>query len=144
MIITVMLARQTTSLRTLPASLSSLHSVNCSLLPLFFRLSPFGISNLQPLFAKHPGWGTPNTFRAKLRFRRHMHHVAPLSPVSSFDCAYFPSPRGCASTIHSNGRAGYDRGSRAANAEALRCAMASMEIMGFTPEAFGKAEPSMT
>ena len=60
MIISVMLARQTTSLRILPASLSSLHSVNWSLLPLFFRSSPFRISNLQPLFAKHPGWGTPN------------------------------------------------------------------------------------
>ena len=24
-----------------------------------------------------------------------MRHVAPLSPVPSFDCAYFPSPRGC-------------------------------------------------
>src|SRR5260221_14610561 len=27
--------------------------------------------------------------------RRHMRHVAPLSPVDSLDCAYFPSPRGC-------------------------------------------------
>src|SRR6266849_4034375 len=25
----------------------------------------------------------------------HMRHVAPLSPVASLDCAYFPSPRGC-------------------------------------------------
>src|SRR5260370_13378293 len=24
-----------------------------------------------------------------------MRHVAPLSPVASLDCAYFPSPRGC-------------------------------------------------
>src|SRR6266478_2019523 len=24
-----------------------------------------------------------------------MRHVAPLSPVRSVDCAYFPSPRGC-------------------------------------------------
>src|SRR5713226_1107081 len=30
-----------------------------------------------------------------VRFRRHMRHVAPLSPVPSLDCAYFPSPRGC-------------------------------------------------
>ena len=28
--------------------------------------------------------------------RRHMRHVTPLSPVPSLDCAYFPSPRGCA------------------------------------------------
>src|SRR5713226_5727422 len=60
MIISVMLARQTTSLRILPARLSSLHSVNWSLLALFFGSSPFRISSLQPLFAKHPGWGTPN------------------------------------------------------------------------------------
>src|SRR5229473_6611380 len=34
-------------------------------------------------------------FLATLRFRRHMRHVAPLSPVTSVDCAYFLSPRGC-------------------------------------------------
>src|SRR5260370_36543364 len=39
------------------------------------------------------GGGTP-TLRAELRSRRHMRHVAPLSPVASLDCAYFPSPRG--------------------------------------------------
>src|SRR6266849_190534 len=33
-------------------------------------------------------------FLATLRFRRHMRHVAPLSPVTSVDCAYFLSPRG--------------------------------------------------
>jgi hypothetical protein len=33
---------------------------------------------------------------------------------------------------------------RAAKAAALRCAMASIEIIGFTPEALGNAEPSMT
>src|SRR5712691_2905839 len=33
-------------------------------------------------------------FLATLCFRRHMRHVAPLSPVTSVDCAYFPSPRG--------------------------------------------------
>src|SRR5260370_10192946 len=27
--------------------------------------------------------------------QNHMRHVAPLSPVASVDCAYFPSPRGC-------------------------------------------------
>ena len=35
-----------------------------------------------------PGGGA-NIFR-----RGHMRHVTPLSPVPSFDCAYFPSPRG--------------------------------------------------
>ena len=38
--------------------------------------------------------GYPNT-SAKLPFRRHMRHVAPLSLLSSVDCAYFPSPQGC-------------------------------------------------
>jgi hypothetical protein len=45
-------------------------------------------------YANTRGWGTER-FPAKLRFRRHMRHVAPLSPVASLDCAYFPSPRGC-------------------------------------------------
>src|SRR5713101_3535630 len=36
-------------------------------------------------------------FLATLCFRRHMRHVAPLSPVTSVDCAYFLSPRGCTS-----------------------------------------------
>src|SRR5713101_2473878 len=46
------------------------------------------------LFCKMGGW-VPQHFRAELRSRRHMHHVAPLSPVASLGCAYFPSPRGC-------------------------------------------------
>ncbi len=44
----------------------------------------------------------------------------------------------------SGGRHDYDPRSRAARTEALWWAMASMEIMGFTPEALGNAEPSMT
>ena len=36
------------------------------------------------------------------------------------------------------------RDSRAANAEAFLCAMASMEIIGFTPEALGNEELSVT
>ena len=36
-----------------------------------------------------------STSAPRLCFRRHMRHVAPLSPVVSVDCAYFPSPRGC-------------------------------------------------
>ncbi len=46
-------------------------------------------------FCKTPGVGVPQHLRVTLRFCRHMHHVAPLSPVASFDCAYFPSPQGC-------------------------------------------------
>jgi|SRR5260370_21351750 len=29
--------------------------------------------------------------------QNHVRHVAPLFPVASVDCAYFPSPRGCTS-----------------------------------------------
>src|SRR5712692_921814 len=36
--------------------------------------------------------GTPASRRYHAR---RMLHVAPLSPVPSLDCAYFPSPRGC-------------------------------------------------
>ena len=36
------------------------------------------------------------------------------------------------------------RYNRAASAEELRCAMASIVIMGFTPDALGKEEPSIT
>ena len=60
MISSRMLLGQTTSSLRAPAKLSSLHSSNCSLFVLSFRSSPFRISNLEPLFAKHPGGGTPN------------------------------------------------------------------------------------
>src|SRR6266849_6830828 len=50
------------------------------------------------LFCKTGGW-VPQHFRAELRSRRHMHHVAPLSPVASLGCAYFPSPRGCTTSL---------------------------------------------
>src|SRR5713226_6009904 len=43
---------------------------------------------------KNTGGGVPQHFRTELRFRRHMRHVAPLSPVASLDYAYFPSSRG--------------------------------------------------
>src|SRR5713226_8097223 len=48
-------------------------------------------------FCKTPGGGGTQHFRAELRFRRHMPHVAPLSPVPSLDRAYFLSPPGCTS-----------------------------------------------
>ena len=74
--------------------------------------NPFLIRQLQPLcplfsspafcfqsfaasFSETPGVGVPPHIRASLRFRRHMRHVAPLYPVTSVDCAYFLSPRGC-------------------------------------------------
>ena len=66
----------------------------CSLFALFLRLPSFVFSNLEPLSAKHPGGGYP-TPPLRASFPRHMRHVAPLSPVPSVDCAYFPSPRGC-------------------------------------------------
>src|SRR5258708_2081881 len=52
------------------------------------------ISPLESALTKTPGVGGPPASRATLRFRHHMRHVAPLSPVASLDCAYFPSPRG--------------------------------------------------
>src|SRR6266849_7981963 len=39
--------------------LTSLTPITCSLLALFLRPLSFLFSSLQPLFAKHPGWGTP-------------------------------------------------------------------------------------
>src|SRR6266849_3593491 len=54
------------------------------------RVSPFPATLTQT-----PGMGVPQHLRATLCFRRHMRHVAPLSPVASLDCAYFLSPRGC-------------------------------------------------
>ena len=65
-----------------------------SLFALFKRVNSFAIKQIQPLFAKHRGGGTPAHIRAGLYFRRHMYHVPPLSPAVSVDCAYFPSPRG--------------------------------------------------
>src|SRR5713101_2468124 len=47
------------------------------------------------LFLQNTRGGCPQHFGAELRFRRHMRHVAPLSPVASVHCAYFLSPRGC-------------------------------------------------
>src|SRR5713226_8526910 len=49
------------------------------------------------------GWGCQLESTRHSRFRHHMRHVAPLSPVVSVDCAYFSSPQGCtqsSSTFH--------------------------------------------
>src|SRR5260370_30540922 len=53
----------------------------------------FCFQQLADSFCKTPGVGTQR-FHATPLFRRHMRHVAPLSPVASLYCAYFPSPRG--------------------------------------------------
>jgi len=46
------------------------------------------------VFFRHSPLAT-RRFLATLCFRRHMHHMAPLSPVPSLDCPYFLSPRRC-------------------------------------------------
>jgi hypothetical protein len=68
-------------------------------------LSLRSFSNSRPLFSTTSALFLQNTRVAYLpvstltsapfRLRRHMRHVAPLSPVASVDCAYFPSPQGC-------------------------------------------------
>ncbi len=60
----------------------------CSL----FRTRFLCFHELADSFAKIPGGGT--SAHPRHAFRRHMRHVAPLSPVASLDCAYFLSPRG--------------------------------------------------
>src|SRR5690349_19212488 len=61
--------RITSSLRA-PTNLSSLHSVNWGLFVRRFRSSPFRISNLEPLFTKHPGGGTPTSTPSLLPVRQ--------------------------------------------------------------------------
>src|SRR5260370_4233350 len=58
-------------------------------------LSP--VTPLESALTKNTGGGVPQHTRAALRCRHYVRHVAPLSPVASLDCAYFPSPRGCTS-----------------------------------------------
>src|SRR5229473_3088156 len=59
------------------------------------------VSPLESALTKTPGAGVPQNIRDTLRFRHHTRHVAPLSPVASLDCAYFPSPRGCTTPTRS-------------------------------------------
>ena len=42
--------------------LSLLLLVDCSLFALSFRTPAFVFNSLQPLFAKHPGWGYPGRY----------------------------------------------------------------------------------
>ncbi len=57
------------------------------------RTSP--VTPLESALTKTPGMGAPQRLPAELRFRRHMRHVAPPSPVASVGCPYFLSSRGC-------------------------------------------------
>src|SRR5713101_2155144 len=75
------------ALRTLDLSLRS-----------FSAPRPF-FSTTCTLFSQNTRVAYPpaSTFTsAPFRLRPHMRPVAPLSPVASVDCAYLPSPRGCA------------------------------------------------
>ena len=74
------------------------NSFPCILLPPLcarFSRSSLYFQSLTASFRKTPGVGVPQRIGATLSMRRHMRHVAPLSPVASIDCAYFLSPRGC-------------------------------------------------
>src|SRR5216683_963946 len=53
------------------------------------------VSPLESALPNASRGGVPQHTRAALRCRHYVRHVAPLSPVASLDCAYFPSPRGC-------------------------------------------------
>jgi hypothetical protein len=44
-------------------------------------------------YEKTGGRGATCNLTKHSRFRHHMRHVAPLSPLASLDCAYFLSPR---------------------------------------------------
>src|SRR5229473_1942263 len=60
-----------------------------------FSSPAFCFQSFAASFSETPGVGVPPHICPSLRFRRHMRHVAPLSPMASVDCAYFLSPRGC-------------------------------------------------
>src|SRR5258708_33462579 len=77
-------------------------SFPCILLEPLCALFPHSSLYFQSLaasFPKTPGVGVSRPFRAELRFRRHIRHVAPLCSVASVDCADFPSPRGCTHSL---------------------------------------------
>jgi hypothetical protein len=80
-------ACQVFCLHRVAASLSSLGTLFCIR---FLCFQSFGAS-----FHKTPGVGGTPTLLRQASLPHHMRHVASLSHVPSFDCAYFPSPRGC-------------------------------------------------
>src|SRR5216683_2143342 len=62
----------------------------------FDTLAPLSpVTPLESALTKNTGGGVPQNIRDTLHCRHYVRHVAPLSPVASLDCAYFPSPRGC-------------------------------------------------
>src|SRR5216683_7574917 len=64
--------------------------------PCFDTLAPLSpVTPLESALTKNTGGGVPQNIRDTLHCRHYVRHVAPLSPVASLDCAYFPSPRGC-------------------------------------------------
>src|SRR5258708_11699436 len=81
---------------TKTATLTSFRINTCKSVSKQATLTPFGMNT----YEKTGGGGTPGKEISNFPVRdsaivRRMRHVAPLSPVSSIDCAYFPSPRGC-------------------------------------------------
>jgi len=96
----------------------------CRLFALFSAFASFVFNRLEPLSTKHPGWRTPTLLR-QASLPRHMRHVASLSPVPSFDCAYFPSPRGCTTPTGGGGHIvpGHD-----SNPRYNRAAQLEMEV----------------
>jgi len=74
-------------------------SISCSLFVLFFRLPSFVFNLLQPLFAKHPGWGVPPRASLSFQNRASKHPVSstnslvflshPCKPVLSYNYALF-------------------------------------------------------
>src|SRR6266849_5040185 len=80
------------ALRTLDLSLRSFSDSR----PLFSTPSALFLQNTRVAYVP-----VSTFFSTPFRLRRHMRHVAPLFPVASVDCAYFPSPRGCAPQTHS-------------------------------------------
>src|SRR5713101_275267 len=91
MITSHMLPRQLTPPPHPPAKLTPSLSCSYSLLCAPKKVNSHQIDNFQPLFAKHPGVGSTPPLPRRASLLRHMHHVAPLSPLPSLHCASFSS-----------------------------------------------------
>jgi len=80
-----------------PLALTPFRINTCKSVSKQATLTPFRINTYEkrggrgvPVFSASPASSLQASSLQNL-----MRHVAPLSPVPSFDCAYFPSPRGC-------------------------------------------------
>src|SRR6266849_6872200 len=80
-----------------PLALTTFKINTCKSVSKQATLTPFRINTYEkrggrgvPVFSASPASSLQASSLQNL-----MRHVAPLSPVPSFDCAYFPSPRGC-------------------------------------------------